>query len=996
MPTDSADDLWTLRATDRALLSNKTGATRLGFAVLLKLFQAEGRFPRRAEDVPAAAVEAIASQVGVAAAGWQGYDWRGRTIEYHRAQVRAALGFREATLDDAEALGRWLDSQVLAMERRPDRLLATAREHCRSQLLEPPSTERLERLVRSVLHRHEDAFCIALIARLPPEVTAGLDALLRPPVPGEAGGDTEASHPPPLLALRNGTGQASLQSVGEEAAKLACIRSINLPTGLFDSVPSRVLLAYRRRVGAEELHELRRHPDPIRLTLLAAYCHVRGREIADNLTELLITTVHRIGAKAEKRVEGELMTDLKRVASKPALLFKLAAASLAKPDGTVRDVVFPAVDEQTLRDLVAEGENTGPAYRRHLQTVIHNSYRSHYRRMLPLVLDVLRFQSNNQAHRPVLNALGVIARHAARKMRCYPAGEAVPLDGVVPAAWRNAVLEEDAWGRPRVNRTAYEICALQALREQLRCKEVWVEGSDRYRDPDQDLPADFDTRRAEHYATLKLPLDAQAFIERVRAEMTGVLEILDGGLATNPHVRILKRAGGRIVVSPLERQAEPLGLVSLKAEIARRWPMTGLLDMLKEADLRIGFTDALRTATDHENLPRSVLQERLLLCLNGIGTNTGLKRMASGQQGVTYKDLLYVRRRFINRDGLREAIASVVNATLRARHPGIWGEGTTACAADSKQFGAWDQNLMTEWHARYGGRGVMIYWHVERRSTCIYSQLKTCSSSEAAAMIEGVLRHCTDMEVDRTYVDSHGQSEVAFAFCHLLGFQLLPRLKGIHRQRLYRPATGAPDAYPALQAVLTRPIDWTLIAQQYDQIVKHATALRLGTAAATDILRRFTRANLQHPTYKALVELGKALRNSLPVSLPASDRVQARNPRGAERGRELEQRQRLYPLLAAVARSPPTGWRTKRWRCYRVAPAAELHGLREHVDDPARPERAGLDGAHRTRRERRGLTPLAWGHVNPYGLFRLDMAAQPAAGHAHSRHRPRPTPVSGV
>jgi len=63
-----------------------------------------------------------------------------------------------------------------------------------------------------------------------------------------------------------------------------------------------VLLAYRRRVGTEELYELRRHPDPIRLTLLAAFYHVRGREIADTLTDLLITTVHRIGAKAEKGV----------------------------------------------------------------------------------------------------------------------------------------------------------------------------------------------------------------------------------------------------------------------------------------------------------------------------------------------------------------------------------------------------------------------------------------------------------------------------------------------------------------------------------------------------------------------------------------------------------------------------------------------------------------------------------------------------------------------
>ncbi len=204
--------------------------------------------------------------------------------------------------------------------------------------------------------------------------------------------------------------------------------------------------------------------------------------------------------------------------------------------------------------------------------------------------------------------------------------------------------------------------------------------------------------------------------------------------------------------------------------------------------------------------------------------------MSAGDHGVTYKDLLYVKRRFLNKDQLRYAVSQVVNATLRARNPQIWGEGTTACASDSKKFGALDQNLMTEWHIRYGGRGVMIYWHVERKSLCIYSQLKTCSSSEVASMIEGVMRHCTEMSVDRQYVDSHGQSEVAFAFCRLLGFELLPRLKAINKQKLYRPGTGKQDAYPNLEAMMTRPINWELIRQQYDQMVKYATALRLGTA----------------------------------------------------------------------------------------------------------------------------------------------------------------------
>jgi TnpA family transposase len=60
--------------------------------------------------------------------------------------------------------------------------------------------------------------------------------------------------------------------------------------------------------------------------------------------------------------------------------------------------------------------------------------------------------------------------------------------------------------------------------------------------------------------------------------------------------------------------------------------------------------------------------------------------------------------------------------------------------------------------------------------------------------------------------------------------------------------------------VLTRVIDWALIEQQYDQMIKYATALRLGTAETEAILRRFTRTNLQHPTYRALQELGKAIK----------------------------------------------------------------------------------------------------------------------------------------
>lgn len=410
---------------------------------------------------------------------------------------------------------------------------------------------------------------------------------------------------------------------------------------------------------------------------------MRGRAITDSLVELLIETIHHIGARAERKVERELLENLKRVTGKQTLLFELADAALAHPEGIVREVVFPVVGEQTLRDLVREWKATGPTYRTTLRTVIRNSYSGHYRQVVPQLVETLTFRSNNEAHHPVIRALELVKRYADTKLRFFPVEENVPLEAVVRGLWRQAVVETDTHGRSRVNRITYEICVLEALREQLRCKEIWVVGANRYRNPDEDVPADFETQRTAYYQVLNLPLEADRFVVGLQEEMHKALHTLDMGLARNPCVRINEKAGGWISVTPLTAQPEPANLAVLKAEIATAWPMTSLLDMLKETDLRLNFTDALRSPTAYETLDRSILRPRLLLCLHGIGTNAGLQRMNAAQHGATYKDLVYVRRRYITVDQLRRAIAIVTNGTLIARNPAIWGEGTTACASDS-------------------------------------------------------------------------------------------------------------------------------------------------------------------------------------------------------------------------------------------------------------------------------------------------------------------------
>src|SRR3546814_4808279 len=89
----------------------------------------------------------------------------------------------------------------------------------------------------------------------------------------------------------------------------------------------------------------------------------------------------------------------------------------------------------------------------------------------------------------------------------YVPPHAVPVDEVIPARWRRSVIDEEG----RVNRISYELCVLAQLRDRIRSKEIWVVGADRYRNPDDDLPKDFDARREAYYTGLNLTADARAF-----------------------------------------------------------------------------------------------------------------------------------------------------------------------------------------------------------------------------------------------------------------------------------------------------------------------------------------------------------------------------------------------------------------------------------------------------------------------------------------------------
>ncbi len=465
---------FTLLPDELAAVGNKSGPTRLGFAVLLKCLQYEGRFPRSRQEVAPEVVRFLAAQVGVDAVLFVQYLWEGRTIEAHRAQIREMTKLREFRRADEEALLDWLCAEIFDHEQHPERLGDVIRAECRTRRIEAPAD--IPALIETGLLAYEALIYTVILARLAPAVQDRLDALLVA-VPDASGEEEEL----PLSLLRLDPGPVGVESALSEIAKLRALHAIGLPADLFAGYPPRLVERLRRRVAAESPSHIRQHPQAIRMTLLAALVFQRSQEVTDALVTLLIQIVHRIGKRAERRVEAAYLNDLRRVAGKTRLLYRMAGASLDHPDEPVREVIFPVVSEQTLRKLVAEYKAQGGAYRQQVQEVMRSSYWHHYRQILPALLEVLEFHSNNSAYQPLIQALSVVREYASSRLVWYPAEVSPPLEGVVPATWEDIVTEQDSAGETRVNRLTYELSVLQTLRERVRSKEIWVAGAAQFR-----------------------------------------------------------------------------------------------------------------------------------------------------------------------------------------------------------------------------------------------------------------------------------------------------------------------------------------------------------------------------------------------------------------------------------------------------------------------------------------------------------------------------------
>ena len=292
------------------------------------------------------------------------------------------------------------------------------------------------------------------------------------------------------------------------------------------------------------------------------------------------------------------------------------------------------------------------------------------------------------------------------------------------------------------------------------------------------------------------------------------------------HRQLLPEArleGTRLVISPLTRSG-PDKTEEWASKVYDLLPRIHLTHLLEEVD---GWTQFTKAFT-HLYTGRSVADRNgLLTAILAAATNLGKTRMAAATERYTADRLTWIEDWYIRDATYARALAEIIKLQGQIPLACQWGTGRTS-SSDGQAFPiAFRRPVIAQVNAKYGRDPVtMFYTHVSDRYAPFHTKAISSTVRDATHVLDGLLDHPTDLQIEEHYTDTAGFTDHIFALCHLLGFRFAPRIRGVGDHRLF--CFESPSQYEALKPLIGGRIQVRTIRDHWDDIARLIVSIRQG------------------------------------------------------------------------------------------------------------------------------------------------------------------------